>query len=143
MFEAGDRLQDALFMAIWRDDLPTADRGRYGDRLVWFALLSSFDSVRGCCLNKSAYMSIVIAHCTRRLPVPAIWAGAVAARMAGASRNLIFSPKQARKRNITHRRLFAHIAITNHRPDVFPKLVYCHGGAVVRPHWLPVPRGRG
>jgi hypothetical protein len=63
MLEAGDWPEDAFFAAIRRDDLPAADGCWDGDELVWFVLLDcGFDSVRGCCLEKSAYVLIAIAY---------------------------------------------------------------------------------
>jgi hypothetical protein len=104
MFEARDGPEDAFFTSLRRDDLPTADGSWDGDGLFWFVLLDDgFDRVRGCCLNKSAYVLIVIADDARRVPVPVVWAGAsgmaAAAQVAGASRNLICSPKHQKKQH--------------------------------------------
>jgi hypothetical protein len=109
MLEAGNGPKDMFLTAIRRDDLPAADRGwdSDGDGLFWFVLLDNgVDSVRGCCLKKSAYVPLLLPP--KCLPVPVVWAGAAAKRRYVApaaqvgraserAENLIHSPKHKKE----------------------------------------------
>ena len=88
MFEARDGLEDTLFTAIRRDDLPTADGCWQSDSLLCFVLLDGgFNSARGYGLKKSAHVPIAIADYARRMPAPVAWAAAAAKCCTGGSNN--------------------------------------------------------